>query len=82
MEQSGGRASRAVLKPSYGVESGEDLVGVLIQMRVLAPVPAVDEGADLDGGVADGGDDAVADSSALDDAEPHLDCKKTSAPPH
>ena len=56
------------------INFGEDLGGGFgPDERVFALVPAVDEGADLDDEVADGGEGAAADGLAFDDAEPDFD---------
>src|SRR6478609_1088935 len=59
---------------TFPVDPGDDLVGGLgPDERVLAVVPAGDEGTDLDHQVAHRGEAATADGLALDDAEPDLD---------
>jgi hypothetical protein len=57
----------------FTFDFSEDIVGCLgPDEGMLAAVPTVDEGPDLDHQLADGGEDAAADGLAFDDGEPDL----------
>jgi hypothetical protein len=62
------------LRLTFAIDFVEGVFGGLgPDERVLAVIPASDEGADLDHQVAGGGEAAAADGLASDDAEPDLD---------